>query len=259
MSFQNLTIEELTQSKVYVNPKRSIFSYQHPMDYSNIFLNEMSKVGANINIRAEVDASNANEDNTLNISYGTVLFRAKLPQSFDLYVEDTMFNHMTGEIGYVLNLNSATPELRCYRGKRVEICDNGCIFGADDITTHRLASTSKSEVNDAIKRYVDTFIEMNETHVKQIHKMMEHKYREDDFSLDMKIGQIVRTSIKNTKIGINIATGLIKNIEDSKSLYRIVNGVIDGWTLYNAATEECKKVSIKDESTKLLMLESFNL
>lgn len=257
-SFTNITLKELEVSKTYVNPKTTALSYQHPMDYAHDFIEKCNDLNCDLNIRVDTNAMNANDDNSLNISYDTVVFRATVPEA-NLYLDGTAFNELKSEFGFILSLGGLAPEIRVYSGKRVTICDNGCIFGADDITTVKLVS-SHEPINKALKSYIDNIQAKSRAYLDRIEQMNNTFYHEavkgqSNSTLNSKIGEIVRYAMGNNKLGVQVATGMIKNIQDIKSNYRIYENKISGWTLYNACTEEIKKSPIKDEMAKVQLLE----
>lgn len=260
MSFKNISIKELEESKVYVSVKSDAFSFKHPLDYASSFIDLTSSIGGDLNIRVETDAVNANTDGSQNIAYSTVLFRHKLPERFNLDVPtNDMFGKGFSEIGFVLNFGSINPEIRCYTGSRISICDNGCIFGADDITSIKLVS-SHVPIQKALELYVSEREVTLERYKRVIQGMSSTIYTEEGNTINQFIGKITRACIGNPKIGIGIATGMIKNISDSKTNYAIRDGKISEWVLYNACTEEVKKSSIKDEALKVqLVSDLFNI
>lgn len=254
MAYTQITLDELHDSKIFVNPKSSAFNYQHPTQYSASFLDIAERLNCDLTIRVESNAMNANDDGSKNISYNSVLLRAKIP-NMDLHLEGTMFNHMTSEIGFILTLDGLAPEIKAYHGKRVSVCDNGCIFGADDIKVVKLISDNHIGITSALNHYIDNIEKRNEQYFGKIEEMNNTFYSEKTNTLNQKIGEIVRYAMLQNKLGVQIATGMIKNITDTKSNYRIQDDKISAWTMYNACTEEIKKASIGSEAVKVQLLE----
>ena len=255
MAYTQITLQELEDSKIFVNPKSSAFNYRHPVDYGASFLEIAQELGCELKIRAESNATNANDDGSQNISYNSVLLRAKIP-NMDINLEGTLFNHMTSEIGFILTLDGLAPEIKAYNGKRVSICDNGCIFGADDIKSIKLVSDNHVVITKSLREYVDNIVKNNERYYQKIYEMNNTFYSEKSGSLNQKIGEILRFAMLQNKLGVQVATGMVKNVTDSKSNYRInSDGIISGWTLYNACTEEIKKAAIGNEAVKVQLLE----
>jgi len=242
MSALNLTLEELALSKIYVNPKSDAFNYKHPTDYASPFLDLIKANRFDFSIRADGKIENQNQDdNSVNTSYSTVVFSAKIPNA-DIHLNDTVFNHITPEIGFVLSLEGSNPEIKCYNGRRVTICDNGVIFGADNIKTVKLIQGYR-DIYEKLKQYVDTYEASNRMYFDTIQDMNHRIYTEDSGDINRKVGEIIRYCIANPRLGINVGSGMIKNIHDGRTNYRILDGKISAWTLYNACTEEIKKAN----------------
>lgn len=250
-----VTYTDLEKSKIFIGSSE-IYKFPSPIELVSPFMEEINTKIGNVSwtFEAEEGSKNANPDELSeeNIAYSRVIAKAKLPAEYDLLVDDDTFNHLWSEIGLVYALDTKKPEMKVYRGKRVSVCTNQCVFGADNITGILLTS-SRADIYERAAKYAKSAMEDVEKYRPILETLNGTVY--SGSSLNEQIGKMFRYASSNPKLGITTMTGMLKSIQDDKTRYAIKNGAITGWTLYNACTEELKKSNILDESTKTLLLE----
>ncbi len=252
-----LSLKQVEDSKVYVSVNENI-KFKHPMDYIAPFMEELEPLNVEWSFTAEKGSENKNkeEDTETNIAYSRMSVKARLPQQYDMFANDPIFNKIYGEIGFVYSLEGGKPEMKVYRGNRVQVCTNMCIWGATNVL--QLAMTDpKSSVNhiyDKTKRFVEEVSEEVNKAKRIIDKLSNEIYGEQ--IVNQKFGELIRLGIANPKLGINPVTGAIQAMLDPTSKYALeTDKTITGWKFYNAVTEQIKKASILDEVTKTILLE----
>lgn len=255
-----LTRVDVESSDVYVSETNSIFSFQHPMDYLQPFLNILEPIGATIHFEGERGSFSKerqredNEEQVAHIAYKRLIAKAKLPEEFNIIAHtDSLFTDLWSEIGFVYALDTKSPEIRAYKGKRVSVCTNQCVFGADNVTSLNLVKSSTKSIYDSLQRYVDTAVEDRRQYIDIIERLDGNKLY--DRGLKERVGHIMMECKKNPKLGTQCAVDMIGLILDPKSKYGLTDGSTSDWVLYNACTESLKKSNILDEAAKTLLLE----
>lgn len=257
---ESLSREQIESSDVYVSDVSSVINFQHPIDYLQPFLDIIEPLGGTVSFRGEVGSISKEraredvEEQAKHTAYKRLIARAKLPDEFTMFLDlDTDFKELWSEIGFVFSLDGKNPELRAYRGKRVSICDNQCIFGADNVTSLNLLKSSTRSIYDSLRIYADNAASDLEKYKETISKLYDNKL--SGGKLNERIGHIITECKKNPKLGITCGIDLVGYMLDSKSRYFPVNGQTNDWVLYNGLTESLKKSNILDEAAKTLLLE----
>lgn len=255
-----LNMNQIEASKVYVSEVSSIISYQHPLDYLQPYLDILSPLGAKFTFEGEVGSVSKErvvaeiEGQENHIAYKRLIAKAKLPIEYDLLIDaNTPFNHLSGEIGFVYALDGKSPEMRAYRGKRVTVCTNQCVFGADNVTSINLAKSSIMSIYDTLRRYVDNAAKDYEKYKDLIERLYNNELAGS--KLLERIGHIHWECKKNNKLGTTCANDMVSYLQDNKSKYALSEDRTNDWMLYNACTESLKKSNILDEASKTLLLE----
>lgn len=253
----NVTLADLEKSKVFI-PKSDIFRFQQPMVYLEPFMELATKTGGTIQLQAEIGSENGNGDEMdKNIAYSRVSAKLRLPSTMNYTVDDPFFNELFSEVGMVFGLDTQKPEIKVWKGSRVAVCTNQCVFGADSINSV-LLKNNISDVYVKAKHYMDNIEKDIILYKEKIERLTNKIYR--DGLLDQKIGQILKASNKDKRLGVTSTLGMLNLIQDKTSRYAINDmGEISGWLLYNAMTEVLKKASVMDEATKVLLLEEIFL
>ncbi len=253
MANQTLDLATIENSKIFKTAGG--LSYNHPIEYLNPFFEKFKGIDVNWNFQAEIGSVNRNqEDDSENVAYSRLSAIATLPPEYAILAGDSLFNDMTTEVGLVYNLDTGKPEMKLFRGERVRVCLNQCVFGASNITTVNMLS-SRVAIYEQADKYVQTIGEMVTKYKGIIEKLTETK--RSGKSLEQIFGKMLVEATKNQKLGIQIVTGAIKSILDSKSMYKLdANGEITDWRILNALTEEAKRANIFDAATKVQVLDS---
>lgn len=223
-----MTIEDLKDLKKYVrqgSPALNVMDYVgDPID------NMLSHCSEDdITIRVSHAQENANEDDTLNTSYGRVLVEAKI----DGY--DILDSGAT--VGFVYALDKQVPEFRTYYGHTVFACTNLCISADEDVSSfrdnHKLAHAKFKEYISSLDKEKERFIEFHNT-------LQNKELSLED--LETTIGHLLRRAIKDkTEIGTSSLITGYKSVVKPGSKYSITNDSTDMWNLYNAVTEVYSK------------------
>lgn len=261
-----LTLSQIENSKIFVHPKSETLRFKHPMDYLEPFMEKFSAIsGLEWNFQADDKTVNAEKglvggelsadsEGLQNVAYGSLIAKAKLPESFNVIPQiDSQFKDMWSEIGLVYNLNSLKPEMRLYRGKRISICSNGCIFGANNITSISLTS-SYQRIYDETERY----IEQSSIDIERYKRISEYMFEKNlNISQIRELtGELIFFAKKNKELGINPISDAVNSLMNTSSRYSISSDdTTTSWHYYNAITESLKKSSILTESTKVELLQ----
>lgn len=262
---QKVTVTDLADSKVFVSEKNAIFKFQHPMEYLQPVMDILDPYGVAFDLRAVQGSVSQDKESVVDgvsipgkeyISYSRLISRAKLPEAYDIHLDtNTEFSDLTSEIGFVFGLDIAAPEIKVYSGKRVTVCDNGCIFGADSVTSFNLLkSTDNTKIYDTLKSYADNAAKGREMYINRIEQLRSNKLTGK--KLMERIGHVMWEVKKNSKLGVTIGTEMLTLLQNNKTRYFIdEDTVVSDWHLYNACTEPMKKVNILDEASKVKLLD----
>lgn len=260
-----LTLNQIENSKIFVHPKSETLQFKHPMDYLEPFLQKFDNLNIDWHFQGDdrtVNAERGVERHSLlddsegikNVAYGSIIAKAKLPEEFNIIPDiNSQFKDMWGEIGLVYNLSSLKPEMRLYKGKRVSICSNGCIFGANNITNISL-TTSYHRIYDETERY----IEQSFKDIERYKRISEYMYETvlDVSGIRELTGELFFFGKKNKELGVNPISDAVSSLMDNSSKYAINSDeTTTKWNYYNALTESLKKSSILTESTKVELLQ----
>ena len=260
MSVELLTLEDIESSKVYVSDTGAALSFSHPLDYLAKYLEILQPLGASLSFQGETgsiskDRQNEEfEEQEKHIAYRRLIAKAKLPVEYDINIDtESAFNHLSTEVGIVYSLEGKAPELRAYKGKRVTVCTNGCIFGANNVTSINLAKSSTSSIYDQIAKYVDTAANDYIAYKEIIDRLQSKELAGS--KLMQRIGEIHWACKRNPKLGTTCANDMVTYLQDNKSKYGLVGDKTNDWILYNACTESLKKSNMLDEHLKVFLLE----
>jgi len=261
-----LDFKQLENSKIYVHPKSETLKFKHTLDYLEPFLQKFEGIQG-VEWMFQADDKTVNEEKVdvltselnadapvkQNISYGSVIAKAKLPESFNVIPDiSSNFKDMFSEIGLVYTLSSLKPEMRLYRGKRVDFCSNGAIFGANNIKTVQLTGSYQD-----VYKETEGYIEESMNDVLKYKRVAEYLW---DVNLNKNqiyelAGELLFFAKKNKEFGINPVSDAVNSLMDATSLYGIRDDKTSMWNVYNAVTESLKKSTILTESTKLNLLQ----
>lgn len=251
-----ITLNDVNSSKIYVNPQNNVFNFKHPSEYLEPFFDVVREYQESLIIEADSIVENQNTDDSSNISYGRLSVKCRLKQEYDFFVNQELFQ---SEMGLVYAFDTRKPEIKLFNGKRVFVCTNQCIFGADNVTSILLTSTKKANVNDIISGYFDRLLSENQKYQETVGRMMETRIT--DF--DKHVGKLVNSGLKSKTIGINPIVEAVRLMSTESSRYFMLGDtnpdIQNEWTSYNAITEVLKKSNIFDECSKTLLLEKIYL
>lgn len=249
-----ISLEEVTSSKTYVYPSNNLFAFEHPLYYIQPFLDMVSPFAESLIFEADNVVVNTNEDKSNNTSYGRLSVKAKLQNDYDFEVNG---EHFTSEMGMVYAFDTKKPEIKLFSGKRVSVCTNQCIFGADNITSILLTNNKRSNINEIARLYFDKIKQDNEKYIEVVSKMMDTKI----LDFDHHVGRLVNKSIKMKNLGIRPVLAAVGLLNDETSKYEMVKNDANRnlWVSYNALTEVLKKENIFEEASKTLLLENLYL
>jgi hypothetical protein len=207
-----------------------------PMDYVGNPIEALSKYCSedSLTIKVSHASENANEDESVNTSYGRVIVEGKIPGY------DVLDSGLT--LGFAYALDKQIPEFITYMGHTVFSCTNLCISADEDVSrfrdNHKAAQAQFKTYLDGIEKEKDRFI--------TFHNRLQNKELglED---LETSIGHIIRKAIGSYKqIGTSSVVSAYKSIVTSGSSYSMQNESTDMWNVYNAITDNYSKKFINN-------------
>lgn len=251
-----ITLDDVNSSKIYVNPQNNVFNFKHPSEYLEPFFDVVREYQESLIIEADSIVENQNNDDSSNISYGRLAVKCRLKPEYDFFVNQELFQ---SEMGLVYAFDTRKPEIKLFNGKRVFVCTNQCIFGADNVTSILLTSNRKSNVQDIVSGYFDRLLSENQKYQETVGNMMDSRI----IDFDKHVGKLVNHGLKLKTIGINPILEAVRLMSTESSKYFMLGDnnpdIQNEWTSYNAVTEVLKKSNIFDECTKTLLLEKIYL
>lgn len=240
---KELTFEQLESSKIFI-PDNEIVAFKHPLDYFGSALTKLTDMGAEISFSGMEGSKNQNSAGGLageiNMAYKRVIMKAVLPVDFTLNLNlPTDFNILQSEIGMLLAFDGGSPEIKVYHGKRVTTCLNKCIFGAAQLTHIELLKESPSKAIDIAEDYIKNVDKEDRLYVDKIERMYNNTLVGEE--IRTRIGDIFWYSKLNPKLGINVASAFLSNLQNKSSRYFFKKGEpTNDWMMYNACTEVMK-------------------
>lgn len=246
-----MTIEELLNSKRFVT--EGGIQYRTPQEYVQPFTEVF---GGNVNFEIEVadKVVNANEDQRENVAYGKVLVKANFPE-VNLNLRNTT-ESIFPSVGMLYNVSSQKPTARIYAGFDVRVCMNMTVFNPSFIHTLSL-SESIDPIYAKAYEFRNGMDKLIEEATAFIHKLDNKSFTRE--TLNEFIGNLLRESVNNAKLGTNNITGMTKALFTSNSRY-FVGQQFDNssyWNVFNALTEAVGRTDLYDRPSKVLQFSTY--
>lgn len=255
----NLSLEEVEKSDVYIS-QIGAFSFKHPMQYLEPFFKQLEPLNPTFTFQGEIGSLSKErekedkEEQDKHIAYSRLVAKARLPEAFDVVPGiGGEFDHMWSEIGLVYAFDTKSPEIKVFRGKRVTVCTNQCIFGEANVTSINLARSNETGAYTSLRQYVETATEDFQSYI-DISQRLASRRREGE-ELEKQLGHMLLQAKRYPRLGTTCVNDVVNFILDAKTRYALVDGATNDWLLYNACTESLKKSNILDEPTKTILLE----
>ena len=253
-----ISLEKLQESKRFVNPKNKMFSFEHPMDYLAPFQEIMQGIDVQWTFKVDSEVVNADRESEVeNTAYGRFAAIARMPVEYNLNVADItpQFNNMYHEIGLVYALDTTKPEIKAFSGKKVDVCLNQTVFGADNVTSVLMAGLRRNDIYTYLHNYAKTALEETLKYRQFVERLVEQKLVGSQ--LHEHIGDLVLYAMKDKYLGITSVMDAIKMITDEKTMYYGMGDAgTNKWITYNACTKAIQKANMFDEPTRAIALQS---
>jgi hypothetical protein len=247
MQAQDITLDKVLSSKVYLNEK-SMVNFGSPRQYLEPFMEKLTKAGLNPSFTVNVSDRIANketENENINEAYGRVLIQAKLPEAFTAHNHDSV-------IGMVYALDTAKPSIRVYSGENAWACTNLAIFGARYVHEVPIMSGVGS-IYEKTMEFIDG-LTAQLARFQTIYEAMNDKQLQNE-EIDRTIGHLLREANRNKAIGTTPVLSAVQDLDNPKSRYSIIEGKTTQWNIYSALTQYCTdKVNIFEKANKTVLL-----
>lgn len=246
-----MQLNEVLESKRFINSGG--VSFKTPKELIEPFLEKVDKsnFSSNFTVKVSGKVENANEDETINASYGRILIEADF--------SDSLSNDITGGVvGFLYGLDTQRPIVKVYRGNRVFACTNLSVFNADSVSTYDILG-NPDEAYQKTQQYLETLEENFAKQLELINALQSAQFSVPQ--IESKLGYMLKNVVTGNsaykKLGVNpIIQGT--KLLFGNSPYSIVEGKTNGWNLYNALTQVISdKSDLVDESQKSLI--AYNL
>lgn len=243
---QQLTIEDVLKSKVYVNEKGGV-NFHSPRQYIEPFLEKFKSInGIQYDVKVSGSVVNKEEDDTVNVAYSRVGVKVTFPDEYRPNKDHSSV------VGMVYALDTVKPVMKVYSGEDADACLNLCIFGAQYFhSVEILAGTAN--VYERAELYIEGIQKQLAEFQKVYEKLNDRQYKGKE--IDEIMGHILRASYVNKFIGTNPVLAALKDLENPKSVYAIKEDSTSAWNIYSAMTQYITdKVDIAEKPTKTVMV-----
>ena len=235
-----LTLQQVLDSKAYMGGG---VTYKPPREYLDRFI-EIAQTFSPTEweIRTGDMVENANEDGSINTSYGKIFIKGRVRL-------DDEFSYSAG---ILFAASTQKPIIKVFSGLDVNACFNLTIFGADHISTALLTDDNFGKVYESAGAFVANRNAQYENYLRVISTLKSTRYNIEQ--LQNKLGYLLEAGIKDNKLGTSAIVVGAKSLFDNKSKYRVEDDATTAWNVYNAITEAMKSsdlTMIPDKTVKL--------
>jgi hypothetical protein len=242
-----MTITELFESKKYVTDGG--IQYRTPQEYVRPFI-ELFGDTVDFVVETAEKVVNANEDSIENTAYGKVLVKGQFP-SVEIALRNGNKETILPSVGMLYSVGSQKPTAKIYAGFDVQICMNMTVFNAE-----MLHSLSLNEDIKPLYERAGTFV----AHIQKLVEDAERFIRNLDnksftpATLNEFLGNLLKKSIKNPKLGVNSITGMTKSLVTNSSRYFVGTKFENNsyWNVFNALTESVGRSDLYERPSKIL-------
>lgn len=228
-----LTINDLINSKTYVKSNSGI-SFPSPNNIIEPFLEKLqvdSNIKYNIKVGDKIENAN-NDDGSLNIAYTRFAIEAELSSTYDPLIGESFSS--TSRIGIMVALDTQTPLIKVYSGKRVTSCMNMTIFNSENLHQELIISGNINKIFEKAESYINNIEKDNKQYVDTIRVLNEKTYKNE--KLHERIGQLVDLGISK-KVGSNHLFNGLEALFTKSSRYYVPEGKeASDWHIFNSMT-----------------------
>lgn len=211
----------ILQSKRYV---KGAMEFRSPADNLNPLIDLLRPLNCEITVEGSGDVTNANDDSSINRAYSRTMLKVKR----------TIDEELSYEMGVMFALDLGIPQVKLFRGVKVNACLNQCIFGADDLRKLNVSSAMETEV---LTKYVADFNAHLDAVQQRVRTMKATFLTEPQ--VKERIGEmIVACTIAKRPAG---TTSILRSIEllfKATSKYYVKQDGFNEWLFYNSLTED---------------------
>lgn len=238
-----MEVADVLNSKVFV--KGNSVTFNSPKSYLEPFIDKISSLDPEFDVKVSGAVKNAEEDKTQNIAYGRVCLEAKLSG----YGTDDSI----GKVGMVYALDTQKPTVKVYTGQEVSACLNLCIFNAEQVYSFDLLGGGMDKAYQMAKQYAEEKEKEVEIYLKYKKELLEREHTVPE--IERIIGKLIHEAME-TRLGTSPILSAAKELWNEKSRYSIIStGGTTGWNIYNAITDHIShRADILDRPTKTLLL-----
>jgi hypothetical protein len=242
------TLEELKNSKRYV---KGPIEYPLPEVYLQSFVDTLEgALGHAIDpiVMTAGAVTNLNADGTQNTSYSRYIVKVRH--------EIAGTTELTTQSGVIVTLDSPVPKLTLFRGFRVEVCLNGCIFRPDEIFS--VPEKKQNNYVSDMQRMLDEANEMERLYVEYINRMQ--NFTLTPFLRRELLGHLVEDVFRKKQedaLSIRIVNEASENLSTEGSNYYVAGqDNTTAWNVYNALTYASGSKPFSNEPQRLLSIGS---
>jgi hypothetical protein len=201
--------------------------YKSPGEILQPVIELLRTTSGKLTLTGANEQNNANNDGTLNVSYG----RLNLVARFD--IDQELFY----EIGILIAYDLQIPKIKIYRGAKVSACLNLCIFNAEDVV--------KFDVSNGVNiELVQTFLGQVTERIAKVHELVTRLKgaKISPEQVETLVGRMMVKTIEN-KLAHGTTTILsgLDALTDDRSKYYYKQPDFNGWLFFNSFTEYMEK------------------
>jgi len=249
-----MTIEELILSKRYVT--EGGIQYRTPEEYISPFLEVFADTqGIQYVVETADKVVNANADAEVNVAFGKVLVKANF-EDVSLTLRNGRTELIKPTVGMLYNVGSQKPTAKIYCGFDVAVCMNMTVWNADHVAQLSLTESIEPIYAKALQ-FKNTMEETIQAAISFINKLDNKSFTKN--TLNEFIGNLLKDSVNNVKLGSNNITGMTKSLFTSNSRYFVGQNFDNSgyWNVFNALTEAIGKSDVYERPTRVLQFSTY--
>lgn len=221
-----MTVEEIINSKTYVNP--SNITFNSPKEYIKPFIDITGE--DNIDVIGSDAVINKNEDGSENISYA----RVRIQKSYNSS-ELNNIGIFSPVVGLIYALDISKPVMKVYAGLNAVACNNLNVFNAEHLFQVDIIGNITTAYK-YVKEYQSSIEQLIEDYYQKIEIMNNKMLTKEEYS--NILGGLLRRSVNDNVLGTTPIVKMTKLLEDKRSDYYFYKeGNNNLWNIYNAATD----------------------
>lgn len=219
-----MTVEEILDTKTYI---RQGSQARTPREYLEPVLEAIDQRGGVATVKTGKPVANANEDDSINTSFGRVLIQADFPECRIDSVGSSQ------KVGFIYALDKQIPEFITYTGQEVFACTNLCVSSDEHVHNFK---DNHTHAHGKIKDYLDGMDKHKEEFITFHNKLQQKELSLED--MDTTIGHILRMSIKKyRRIGRSAIMHGLSEMVKPDSMYSASEDGTNLWNVYNSITD----------------------